>query len=363
MASDTLLYYTQGFADKVKLAANSSLAGASLTSFNSKIAALETKAANLSIECAIDRKGGNPIKIITSDLIEANNETHSAYANRTRSFQQEMYSRAFEIVNTGKKIHIFVLRPNLAQLGALGAIKYAMNWPSSNNTLSNLTIWHHPAINMANTVANGGANTIYHTWLHSKYNSGVKLTRFKAHANARSSNALSQSFNHQISNTDIVIFGGNYQHANTDWDSFYDKVRYSHNNWRWGMTGYWDPLHEDCVPFNFVEFYGSYLERKMIGLSSAGAQYVKDTVDDGMKACIVGGEHHSWCIQYANTFINEYSASNVFQVRPGVLVPIEKAGVKGIGANSQFEAITANGDIIRVGDSVDYSRFIATENL
>ena len=91
MASDTLLYYTQGFADKVKLAANSSLAGASLTSFNSKIAALETKAANLSIECAIDRKGGNPIKIITSDLIEANNETHSAYANRTRSFQQEMY--------------------------------------------------------------------------------------------------------------------------------------------------------------------------------------------------------------------------------------------------------------------------------
>ena len=96
MASDTLLYYNQAFVDKVKLAANTALSGDTLASFNTKIDAETAMAANLAIGCAIDRKGGNPLKVIYSEMIEANSENTSTYANRSRSVEQELYSRAFE---------------------------------------------------------------------------------------------------------------------------------------------------------------------------------------------------------------------------------------------------------------------------
>lgn len=374
MASDTLLYYNQAFVDKVKLAANTALSGDTLASFNTKIDAETAMAANLAIGCAIDRKGGNPLKVIYSEMIEANSENTSTYANRSRSVEQELYSRAFEIVDRGTKVHYFITRPNLSTMAGLGALKYAMNYASSNNSLSNLSVWYHPQINKNN----GEANTVFDMLTHANRTFKVKLNRFRVRANSLSSNALSETFDDKISAGDVIVHGCNYQHANNDWDSFEKKVRYGHSNFRFALGGYWDQskngqFNQD----NMYEFYGSYIERKVIGLSSAGSSYPQNDMIAGMKAAVVGGESNTAMIQVANNWVNNYDASATFTIRPGKTILLEKlAGVQ-IGHDSEFLALTANNEIVShvsVGDNttiridgtdtdVDFSSFINKENL
>ena len=362
MASDTLIFYNQAFVDKVKTAASSSLEGDELASFNTKIAAEETLAANLNIHCAIDRTGGNTLKVICADLEQANSTTESTYANRSRSMEQEMYSRAFEIVNRGKPVHYFIGRPSLSQMAGLGAIKYAMNYASSNNSLSNLTIWHHPQINKIN----GSANTIHDLFVHANRTFGVKLQRFRFVEHPTSSNALSQSFGTVIKSGDIIVQGANYQQSDSDWDSYYKKIRYGHNHWRYALGGYWPNAHARTGfdSNNMYEFYGSYMERKIIGVSSSGSSYPHNDMVAGMKAAMIGGESNTAMISLATTWTNDYSPSDTFQVNPNTAVPVEKIGGVSFASNSNFLAITSNNEMITTDDEpADYSVFINKDNL
>ena len=118
----------------------------------------------------------------------------------------------------------------------------------------------------------------------------------------------------------------------------------------------------DIVNSRWYDFYGSEVEKRIIGLSSSGADMPDNDVRGGMKKCVHYGESNTTHQTSANTWCDNYASDNTFTIRPGTDVTVE-GNVVNPTQESTVIAICSDGDIIRSTDSVDYSQFINKEIL
>ena len=368
MATNSVVFYTPAFMTKVAEAASSVLTDSQLASFNTKLAEHDAIANTYNITCAIDRlhTANNIVHTTPNQLLVADREAETTYANRSIPFANTMLSRAYEVVNQGRKVHFLLSRPNLPQMAALGAIKYAMNHPASNNSLSNLTVWTHGRL--ANNNATGDEGTISSILKASKkFNVKIVPMHYGAPSKRRSGAASYTKLNDNgassdnISTDDVVVFGHGYHNSDqSPWNTYYRKIRFGQNYTQFCITS--KIATGDIVNSRWYDFYGSEVEKRIIGLSSSGADMPDNDVRGGMKKCVHYGESNTTHQTSANTWCDNYASDNTFTIRPGTDVTVE-GNVVNPTQESTVIAICSDGDIIRSTDSVDYSQFINKEIL